>query len=455
MNNIIIVGAGTVGLELMDRLNNTILIEADPAKYTIAHRQHPDWQVIGGDARQPDVLMRAGIEAADALVLVTNKDYVNWKIALSAGEFSVRKVVTRIRDESYRQKLKEAGVTHIISPVRETIDAIHQEVFPTMETITDISITRDSPMLNSRIRDIKLPRNCVIAGLRKGQNLQKVEPGMILKAGDVISLVSLGDLDTEIFETLTGSSSPFILRKGMLFLLLGSDDMGALKEAAYLCLKSGVDCQIVYRHENSALRMKAASLLEKVGVRGIFKPIIGNILEEFRKLVVGLGDNSGVLVVLHQARKGLLGHKLPVKFVRNLIESSNATILFARGHRYDRILHLLDSNMVGKTSSKCAVSMALDTSTRLHAMCPHSTGSAEHDIVRSHTRRMARIHGIDVVEDIVLGNPHIEFLVKVREKANQLVIVNWHSSFLQRDILVRIINDSEASVLVVAGQEKL
>ena len=79
MNNIIIVGAGTVGLELMDRLDNTILIEADPAKYTMIRREHLDWQVIGGDGRQPEVLMKAGIETAEALILATSKDYVNWK----------------------------------------------------------------------------------------------------------------------------------------------------------------------------------------------------------------------------------------------------------------------------------------------------------------------------------------------------------------------------------------
>ena len=73
MNNIIILGAGTVGMELMDRLDNTILVEADPAKCTIIRREHPDWQVIGGDGKQPEVLMKAGIETAEALILVTRK----------------------------------------------------------------------------------------------------------------------------------------------------------------------------------------------------------------------------------------------------------------------------------------------------------------------------------------------------------------------------------------------
>ena len=93
-------GASTVGLELMDRLDNTVLVEADPAKFTMIRRQHPDWQVVGGDGGQPEVLMKAGIETASTLIMVTNKDYVNWKIAIAAGEFSVPKLVARISDEA-------------------------------------------------------------------------------------------------------------------------------------------------------------------------------------------------------------------------------------------------------------------------------------------------------------------------------------------------------------------
>ena len=88
MKKILVVGASRVGLEAARRLYNSVLIEADPAIYTILKRQHPDRDIYGGDARQPETLISAGIENAEALVLVTNKDYVNLKVALAAREFT-------------------------------------------------------------------------------------------------------------------------------------------------------------------------------------------------------------------------------------------------------------------------------------------------------------------------------------------------------------------------------
>ena len=117
--------------------------------------------------------------------------------------------------------------------------------------------------------------------------------------------------------------------------------------------------------------------------------------------------------------------------------------------------HLLDSSLVGERCNRCAVSMAQDTGSKLYALCPHDSGSKEHDVVRTHTKRMARIHGIEVVEDIVKGDPTIEFVQKVRAKANQLVVINWNCITLRRDMLIRIINDSDASVLVVGREGRI
>ena len=449
MNNIIIVGAGTVGLELMDRLDNTILIEADPAKYTLLRRQHPDWKVVGGDGAQPDVLMKAGIETANSLILATSKDYVNWKVALSASEFGNIKIVTKIHDESYRQKLLDAGVDHIISPVQETIDAIHEVVFPTTETVTDIMITKESPVLGSKIEDIHLPENCIIAAVRKGQNLRRPNPKMILKEGDILSMVSLGEVDVDIFGSIAGTCSPYLPRSKVVYLMLDTDDMAPFKEVAFLCTRFKVTCEIFIDHHDEELRQEVEEVLEKAGVQGIFKPVSGDILEAFRNYVKEYDADSGVLVALHQARKGMLGHRISLRYIRKLIEATKTTILIARGQRYERVIHLLDSSMVGERCNRCAVSFAQDTSSKLYALCPHDSGSKEHDVVRTHTKRMARIHGIEVVEDIVKGDPTIEFVQKVKAKANQLVVINWNCITLRRDMVHRIINDSEASVLVV------
>ena len=198
---------------------------------------------------------------------------------------------------------------------------------------------------------------------------------------------------------------------------------------------------------------KARAILEDAGVQGEFKPVIGNLLEEFMKHVKTFGKDDGVLVAVHQAKKNRFGHLLPIKFMKQLISDTDVSILIARGQKYERVIQLLDSSMIGERCTRCAVSLALDTSSKLYAMSPHSSGSMEYDIVRGHTKRMARIYGIEVVEDIVRGDPTIEFVLKVKSKRNQLVVINWNSPFIRRDMLNRIINDAEASVLIVGKEE--
>jgi hypothetical protein len=68
---------------------------------------------------------------------------------------------------------------------------------------------------------------------------------------------------------------------------------------------------------------------------------------------------------------------------------------------------------------------------------------------------MARIYDIDVIEDIIEGDPTIELVQKVRSLDTQLVLVDCNSPAIRKDILVRIMNDASASVLVVEREAKV
>jgi trk system potassium uptake protein TrkA len=455
MRKIIIVGASRVGLEVARSMNNSVLIEADPAKFTILRRQNPDRDILGGDARQPETLIRAGIQNADALVLLSNKDYVNIKVALAAKEFNVPKVISRLYDEKYRQDMLDAGVTHIISPQSVTMDAVLERVFPDREIITDVVITAESPVCGKTIGDITLPQNCVVGAMMRGGRLHNPRTDIRLAEGDTLSLVSLGDVDVEIFETLAGGFSPYIPHEKIVFLLRNDTDLQALAEVAFLAKRLDVPCEVVTEAKDERLMVKVTPILEKSGCRFSFNMVIGDVLGHFRRFASKFGQDSGVLLALHQARKGMLGHLIQIKYINGLLANSAPPLLIARGNRYGRILHLLDSSRVGERCTRCAVGLAINTSTKLFALYPHLSGSAEHDIVRAHTKRMARIYDINVVEDIVEGDPTIELVQKVKSTDSQLVLVNWANPSIRKDILVRIINDAGASVLVVERQAKV
>jgi trk system potassium uptake protein len=115
---VIIIGCGRVGVVLAQRL---ILRQADVAiidNVRAAFNNLPtdfDGLTIEGDALNQDVLIRAGIEKADALVAVTNCDPLNAVVAQIARTiYSVPHVVVRNYDPRWRE-LHEMFGSQVIS----------------------------------------------------------------------------------------------------------------------------------------------------------------------------------------------------------------------------------------------------------------------------------------------------------------------------------------------------
>ncbi|MEW5937093.1 MAG: hypothetical protein AB1665_04650 [Candidatus Thermoplasmatota archaeon] len=66
-----------------------------------------------------------------------------------------------------------------------------------------------------------------------------------------------------------------------------------------------------------------------------------------------------------------------------------------------------------------------------------------------HTKRIGKVYGVKVEEEIVEGNPNPEFVREVRAMPNQLVLLDWDCPTLRKDILRKIIHDAEPSVLLM------
>jgi trk system potassium uptake protein len=116
---VIIIGCGRVGVVLAQRL---ILRDADIAiidNVRAAFNNLPsdfDGLTIEGDALNQDVLIRAGIEKADALVSVTNCDPLNAVVAQIARTiYHVPHVVVRNYDPRWRELHEMFGFQMISS----------------------------------------------------------------------------------------------------------------------------------------------------------------------------------------------------------------------------------------------------------------------------------------------------------------------------------------------------
>ncbi len=103
--NVVIVGAGLVGTTLAEKLSrdghDVSLVELDAGKIRELSRDF-DIQVIEGNGATAEVLRRARIDKADAMVAATSSDEANMIAALLASSrFGVSRIVVRLHDAGH------------------------------------------------------------------------------------------------------------------------------------------------------------------------------------------------------------------------------------------------------------------------------------------------------------------------------------------------------------------
>jgi Trk K+ transport system NAD-binding subunit len=116
-DHVIVCGLGKLGyrvtLLLQEFGQSVVAIERDADRYFIPLARERDVPVIIGDARQREVLRKAGIERASAVVCSTQDELANLDIALDARELHPDiKVVLRMFDETLASKVEKGFGIH-------------------------------------------------------------------------------------------------------------------------------------------------------------------------------------------------------------------------------------------------------------------------------------------------------------------------------------------------------
>jgi len=129
---ILIVGAGDIGLQLAKRLamekHDIAIIENDPHKVKRAKEQ-VDAFVIEGHGSSYKALKEAGVHGADILAAMTNNDEINIVACQVAKKAGVSSTLGRVRNPEYMMPdyyltPEEIGIDVVIHPEKETSDAV-------------------------------------------------------------------------------------------------------------------------------------------------------------------------------------------------------------------------------------------------------------------------------------------------------------------------------------------
>jgi trk system potassium uptake protein TrkA len=149
--NILIVGAGVVGANLAEELSlsghNVSIVDRDVGLVRRL-KDRMDVLAVAGNAGQPSVLRKAGIEDAEMVIAVTNIDEVNLVICMLARTFGVKHKIARIRNEEY------AGRYATLDPAQLGIDSI---------------INPESLIITNLLNILDIPGSCDVATFGDGQ----------------------------------------------------------------------------------------------------------------------------------------------------------------------------------------------------------------------------------------------------------------------------------------------
>jgi len=130
---VVIVGVGKIGNELAVNLsqrenNEIVLVDIDEKRCeTLA--SNTDALVINGDGTDPEILKKAQLSKADALIATTNSDPLNTVIAMLGKSFQVEKIIVKLDSVGLRSANQAIGVQKIVAPkisaVAEILSAVY------------------------------------------------------------------------------------------------------------------------------------------------------------------------------------------------------------------------------------------------------------------------------------------------------------------------------------------
>ncbi len=117
---VVIVGLGDTGRDLAKYLmqrgtNEIVLIDLDEERCEQLAGEI-DALVLKGDGTDPEILEKAQLKEADALVATTGSDAINTVIAMLGHRMGVEKIIVKLNDIGLRAACQEIGVKRIVTP---------------------------------------------------------------------------------------------------------------------------------------------------------------------------------------------------------------------------------------------------------------------------------------------------------------------------------------------------
>jgi trk system potassium uptake protein len=218
---VIVVGGGKIGYYLVKDLiakgYEVILIERNSLKSTRINNEFGGISICG-DACDPRVLEKAGINRANMVIAVTGDDEDNLIICqLAKRKFNVPFTLTRINNPRNKEIFKKLGVDAAVSKTEIILSMIEEEMaYKGLMATLPISgcsvemietlITPDSPAVGKMLRELKLPDQCTIPLVIRCNEMIIPDGNTLLQIGDLVITLTKKEKFGDLKLALVGDS---------------------------------------------------------------------------------------------------------------------------------------------------------------------------------------------------------------------------------------------------------
>jgi trk system potassium uptake protein TrkA len=216
---IVIVGETELGQnlarELIPKGHEIIYIIKDSA---IADEisENLDCTVINAEGTRPDILEKAEIDKADAVIACTENDQNNILIGLIARESEVDKVIIITDNKQFMEVAKKLGFYYIMNPSNISSELIYDVLrgVNTMELsslirsdVRFMSVIVKSSYKGGKLSEVALPEESAFIGLYRDDDFILAGKDPQLKEDDELIIVTRADKLKDIGEKFNSGNS--------------------------------------------------------------------------------------------------------------------------------------------------------------------------------------------------------------------------------------------------------
>lgn len=212
---IVIVGAGEIGEKLIDialkNKDDVVVIEKDKEKCNEISEKY-DVVVVNGDATEKEVLEKAEVRNANALV-TTADDATNLMVIslVKMQEMKVPSLVSVVNNEASKPMFIEKGVNIVGNPSAITAEYLYRAIRRPMvkdfmalgskAEIFKIKVPEGSKIAGKTLEDLKLPRKVSrVVAIERNSDFILPEDDTVIREGDIVTILARKDKIDKIMD---------------------------------------------------------------------------------------------------------------------------------------------------------------------------------------------------------------------------------------------------------------